>query len=49
MECQYLEIATISFAVVGKRFIRQKHIKISETEQKSNGKTVSKEAAEQCY
>ena len=49
MEYQYLEIATISFAVVGKHFIRQKHIKIFKMVQKSNGKTVSKEAAEQYH
>ena len=49
MEYQYLEIATISFVVAGKRFIRQKHIKIFKTVQKWNGKIVSKEAAEQYH
>ena len=40
MEYQYLYIATISFMVVGKQFIRQQHIKIFETVQKSNSKIV---------
>ena len=34
---------------LGKRFIRLKHIKIFETVQKSNNKTVSKEAPEYNY
>ena len=46
MEDRYFYIATISFVVVGKCFIRQQHIKIFETVQKLNGKIVSKVAAE---
>ena len=45
MEYGYLKIATISFVVVGKRFLRQQHIKIFETVQKSNGNIVLKGAA----
>ena len=39
-------MARIYFAVVGKCFIRIKHIEIFETVQKSNDKIVSKEVAE---
>ena len=49
MQYQLLQMARISFAVVGKHFIRIKHIKIFETVQQLNNKIDSKKAPEYGY
>ena len=46
MQYRHLQMAAISFVVVGEMLFRLKYIKIFELLQKSNNKIVSKEALE---